>query len=72
MQAGVVSVLDITGRKQSDEALRESEKQYRLLADKIPDIVFILNMDLKTIYVTPSVQTVLGFTQEEGAHAPDG
>jgi PAS domain S-box-containing protein len=65
MQAGVISVLDITGRKQSDEALRESEKKYRLLADKIPDIVFILNMDLKTIYVTPSVQTVLGFTQEE-------
>ena len=25
----------------------------------------ILNMDLKTTYVTPSVQTVLGFTQEE-------
>lgn len=63
--AGIVSVMDITGRKQSDEALRESEKKYRLLADKIPDIVFILNMDLKTIYVTPSVQTVLGFTQEE-------
>ncbi|PKN83847.1 MAG: hypothetical protein CVU51_11565 [Deltaproteobacteria bacterium HGW-Deltaproteobacteria-1] len=65
MQAGVISVLDITGRKQSDEALQESEKKYRLLADKIPDIVFILNMDLKTIFVTPSVQTVLGFTQEE-------
>ena len=63
--AGIVSVLDITGRKQADEALRESEKKYKLLVDKLPDLVFVLNMDLKTIYVTPSVQTLFGFTQEE-------
>lgn len=29
------------------------------------DIVWLLDMNLRTIYVTPSVQTVLGFTQEE-------
>jgi PAS domain S-box-containing protein len=63
--AGIVSVLDITGRKQADEALRESEKKYKLLVDKLPDLVFVLNMELKTIYVTPSVQTLFGFTQEE-------
>jgi len=51
--------------KKAGEDLQKSEEKYRLLADKIPDIVFILNLDLQTTYVSPSVQTVLGFSQEE-------
>lgn len=56
---------DITERKQAELSLRESEKRYKFIADKIPDIVWMLNMDLQTVYVSPSVKTVLGFTEEE-------
>lgn len=56
---------DITERKRSEEALQESERKYRLITEKMTDIVWIADMNLQTLYVSPSVQTVLGFSQEE-------
>ncbi len=61
---------DITERRMMEEALRQSEKQYRLLTEKMTDIVWIADMNLRTVYVTPSVQTILGFTQEERIRQP--
>jgi PAS domain S-box-containing protein len=58
-------VRDITQRKLEANALRESERQYKLITEKMTDIVWIVDPDLRTIYVTPSIQTVLGFSQEE-------
>ena len=52
-------------RKQAEEALRESERKYKLITEKMTDIVWIVDMDLRTVYVTPSVLTVLGFSQGE-------
>ncbi|HOG08055.1 MAG: PAS domain S-box protein [Syntrophales bacterium] len=52
-------------RRRVEEALRESERRYRFLAERINDILWIMDLDLRTVYVTPSVQTVLGFTPEE-------
>ena len=48
-----------------EEALRQSEGRYKLLAEKMTDMVWILNLDLRTVYVSPSVQKMLGFTPEE-------
>ena len=48
-----------------EDVLRESERKYRLLTEKMSDVVWIADMNLNTIYITPSVQSVLGFTQEE-------
>ena len=59
---------EITDRKQAEEALRESENKYRFLTEKMTDIVWMADMNLKTLYVTPSIQTVLGFTQKERMH----
>ena len=56
---------DITQIKQSEDILRESERKYKLIAEKMNDIVWIADMDLKVSYVTPSVHKILGFTQEE-------
>lgn len=56
---------DTTRRRVFEEELRESEKKYKLLAEKMTDIVWIMDLNLRTIYVSPSIQNVLGFTQEE-------
>lgn len=63
---GMVAVArDITKRRQTEMALQESEKQYKLLTEKMTDIVWISDMNLRTLHVTPSIQAVLGFSQEE-------
>ncbi|MGA8181887.1 MAG: PAS domain S-box protein, partial [Desulfobacterales bacterium] len=58
-------VADITARKQAEETLRKSEEKFRFLAEKMADIVWILDRDFRTAYVSPSIEHVLGFTPEE-------
>jgi len=57
--------LVITGRKEAEMALWESKEKYRLLAEQIPDVVFVMDLNMKTTYVSSSVQDVLGFRPEE-------
>ena len=56
---------DITERKRAEEDLKENEKQYRLLTEKMSDIVWIADLNLQTNYISPSIKNVLGFSQEE-------
>ena len=50
----------------SFKRIRESERQYRLLADNISDVIWIIDFSLaKFKYVSPSVERVQGFTPQE-------
>ena len=63
---GMVGVSrDISRRRQAEEALRRSEAQLRFLTGNMVDILWTMDMELHTTYISPSVERVLGFTPEE-------
>ncbi len=57
----IESVRDISDRKRAELALGESERQYRLPADNVLEIVTILNLDGRFIYASPSFGRTLGW-----------
>jgi len=66
----VWSFRDITERKRTEQALRESEEKFRFLAEKMVDIVWTIDRGFQTTYVSPSIENVLGFSPEERKRQP--
>ncbi len=57
--------------QQAQEAVRRSEKLYRILTENMKDVVWIVDTETRRFrYISPSVERLLGFTPEEMTAAP--
>jgi diguanylate cyclase (GGDEF)-like protein/PAS domain S-box-containing protein len=61
----IVMLADITERKRAEEAFRESEKQFRLLVQHIPDIFSVIDTNGNIIDVNRHACEKLGYTRDE-------
>jgi PAS domain S-box-containing protein len=65
-QRGVSVLLeDITGRKRAEHTIQESERQFRLLAENLLDMIDRHTPDGTCIYVSPSCKSLLGYRPGE-------
>ena len=56
---------DITERIKAERKILENEAKYRLLADNVGDVIFVLDMNLKYTYISPSVKNLREYEPEE-------
>jgi len=61
----VLILSDITERKKAEEALKESEENYRVIAQSTIDVIFIIDRFGKQIFFNNVVEKVLGYKVEE-------
>lgn len=59
---------EIEIRRLAEASLRQSEKQYRLLAENITDVIWTADLELNLTYISPAVKRMQGYAEEEIPH----
>jgi len=71
VQGLVLSLLDVTERERSRQALLESEERFRTVADFAYDWEYWIGADGGYVYVSPSCQRITGYHADEFLRDPE-
>ncbi|MRR16075.1 MAG: PAS domain S-box protein [Deltaproteobacteria bacterium] len=64
--AGILcSNRDITESKDTGNVSQEGEKLYRLVAENMSDVIWMMDVSLQPTYISPSIERLRGFTPQE-------
>jgi PAS domain S-box-containing protein len=63
----ICTIRDTSERKLAETKLRKAEVRYRTLLETIPAVTFMASLDggVNEMYVSPQIETMLGFSQAE-------
>jgi PAS domain S-box-containing protein len=61
----VATIKDLSEIEMTKEALRRSKEQYRRILESMPDVAWTSDIHGRTRYVSPKVNALLGFTNQE-------
>lgn len=56
---------DVTEKIEAARSIRDSEARYKLLADNLTDVIWVLDENMQYVYISPSVKKLRGYTPDE-------
>ncbi|MFQ5992973.1 MAG: PAS domain S-box protein, partial [Nitrospiraceae bacterium] len=59
------AIRDITERRRAEEALRESEEKYRVVAESATDAIITIDEASRIIYANPATEKVFGYAADD-------
>ena len=72
-QVGVIgTLLDITERVSSEQALQQAEAQLRTIIEQVPAVIYTESaQDGRLLFISPQVETLSGYSPEEWLNSSD-
>ena len=63
--AYVITLQDLTEIQRAKDVLRQSEEKFRRILAGMPDVAWTSDRDGRTMYISPKVEVVFGYTKQE-------
>ena len=70
--SGLISIArDITDRVSVEKALQESLDRFNIIVNNARDAIWMMDMDLRLTFMSPAIESILGYTVEEYLAKPN-
>lgn len=69
----MVSIMDITEQKKTEDLLRNAEAQYRTMVEQISAVIYVNRVDKQSsnVYTSPQIETLSGYSAKEWMADPE-